>query len=93
LADDELDALREQILGLTKEYADKLLAHKPFSPGKDPVPVSGKVLTSDDFSSLVDSSLDGWLTAGRFTTDFERQLAQFVGSDLFQMLSKQFVPL
>lgn len=80
MADTELDTLREQILGLTRQYADKLLAPKPFVPGEDAVPVSGKVLTSDDFSALVDSSLDGWLTAGRFTADFERQLAQFVGA-------------
>ena len=80
MAENELDALREQILGLTRQYADKLLAPKSFTPGEDPVPVSGKVLTSDDFSALVDSSLDGWLTAGRFTADFERQLAQFVGA-------------
>jgi CDP-6-deoxy-D-xylo-4-hexulose-3-dehydrase len=80
LPDDELDQLRRQILDLTREYADKLLAPKSFSPGEDSVPVSGKVLTSEDFASLVDSSLDGWLTAGRFTADFERQLAQFVGA-------------
>lgn len=80
MAENELDLLREQILLLTKQYADKLLAPKPFKPGEDPVPVSGKVLTSEDFSALVDSSLDGWLTAGRFTADFERQLAQFVGA-------------
>ena len=78
--DIKLDALRKQILSLTREYADNLLAPKPFKAGEDPVPVSGKVLTSDDFSALVDSSLDGWLTAGRFTVDFERQLAQFVGA-------------
>ncbi len=80
MPDDELDQLRRQILDLTREYADKLLAPKSFSPGEDSVPVSGKVLTSEDFASLVDSSLDGWLTAGRFTADFERQLAQFVGA-------------
>jgi CDP-6-deoxy-D-xylo-4-hexulose-3-dehydrase len=79
LAENELDAIREQILHLTRQYADKLLAPKSFTPGEDPVSVSGKVLTSDDFSALVDSSLDGWLTAGRFTVDFERKLAQFVG--------------
>ena len=77
---EDLEALRKEILALTSRYADQLLASKSFTPGEDPVPVSGKVLTSDDFSSLVDSSLDGWLTAGRFTTDFERQLAQFVGA-------------
>ena len=76
----ELDVLRDEILTLTRKYADKLLAPKSFTPGEDPVPVSGKVLTSEDFSALVDSSLDGWLTAGRFTADFERALAQFVGT-------------
>ena len=80
MVSNDLDPLREQILNLTRQYADRLLAPKLFSPGKDPVPVSGKVLTSDDFSALVDSSLDGWLTAGRFTAEFERKLAQFVGA-------------
>lgn len=80
LSENELEPLRQQILALTKEYADKFLAPKSFTPGEDPVPVSGKVLTSEDFTALVDSSLDGWLTAGRFTVDFERQLAKFVGA-------------
>ena len=80
MSENELEPLRQQILELTKQYADKLLAPKSFVPGEDSVPVSGKVLTSDDFIALVDSSLDGWLTAGRFTVDFERQLAQFVGA-------------
>lgn len=76
----ELEELRSQILNLTTDYADRLLAPKEFIPGVDPVPVSGKVLTSEDFSALVESSLDGWLTAGRFTQDFERKLANFVGA-------------
>jgi CDP-6-deoxy-D-xylo-4-hexulose-3-dehydrase len=76
----ELNELRAEIIKLTRQYADKLLVPSSFTPGEDPVPVSGKVLTSEDFSALVDSSLDGWLTAGRFTVDFERQLAQFVGA-------------
>ena len=78
--DDALTDLRNEILALTRQYADKLLVPKSFSPGVDSVPVSGKVLTSEDFSALVDSSLDGWLTAGRFTREFERKLAQFVGA-------------
>ena len=78
--DYELHTLRNEIVKLTRKYADILLAPKPFTPGEDAVPVSGKVLTSEDFESLVDSSLDGWLTAGRFTANFERQLAQFVGA-------------
>jgi CDP-6-deoxy-D-xylo-4-hexulose-3-dehydrase len=80
MSDLDLQILRNQILELTSKYADKLLAPKTFIPGEDPVPVSGKVLTSEDFTALVDSSLDGWLTAGRFTVDFERALANFVGT-------------
>ena len=75
-----LESLRKEILKLTSQYADLLLSPKEFTAGTDPVPVSGKVLTSDDFTSLVDSSLDGWLTAGRFTADFEKSLASFVGT-------------
>jgi CDP-6-deoxy-D-xylo-4-hexulose-3-dehydrase len=75
-----MEILRQQILELTREYADALLSPKPFKAGNDPVPVSGKVLASEDFLALVDSSLDGWLTAGRFTAEFEKQLAQFVGT-------------
>jgi len=80
LASSDLNQLRREILSLTQKYADLLLAPKKFIAGDDQIPVSGKVLTSDDFRALVDSSLDGWLTAGRFTADFERQLAQFVGA-------------
>lgn len=74
-----LDSLRRQILDLTERYADIFLESKPFIPGETAVPVSGKVLTGSDFKALIDSSLDGWLTAGRFTTQFEKELANFVG--------------
>ena len=80
MSDQDLNELRQEILDLTEKYALKLIQEKPFRPGEDPVPVSGKVLTSSDFKSLVDSSLDGWLTAGRFTEKFERELARFVGA-------------
>ena len=71
---------RESILNLTREFAEEALASTPFIPGETAVPVSGKVLSPEDFVSLVDSSLDGWLTAGKYTKLFERQLADFVGA-------------
>jgi len=80
MSESNLEKLRADILQLTTEFSNALLAKKPFTPGVDTVPVSGKVLTSEDFVSLVDSSLDGWLTAGRFTKQFERELADFVGA-------------
>lgn len=71
---------REAILTAVRDFARKALEQTEFIPGLTPVPVSGKVLDPDDFAALVDSSLDGWLTAGRFTEDFERALARYVGT-------------
>jgi CDP-6-deoxy-D-xylo-4-hexulose-3-dehydrase len=71
---------RQKILDAVQNYADKSLAVKEFIPGQSPVPVSGKVLTAPDLVALVDASLDGWLTAGRFTEQFQRKLAIYVGA-------------
>jgi CDP-6-deoxy-D-xylo-4-hexulose-3-dehydrase len=76
----DLESLRKAALEATKAYADSFLTRPEFKPGETPVPVSGKVLDSSDLVSLVDSSLDGWLTAGRFTEDFQRKLGKFVGA-------------
>jgi CDP-6-deoxy-D-xylo-4-hexulose-3-dehydrase len=76
----DLESLRQAALQATKAYADSYLTQTEFKAGETPVPVSGKVLDSSDFVSLVDSSLDGWLTAGRFTEDFQRKLGKFVGA-------------
>jgi CDP-6-deoxy-D-xylo-4-hexulose-3-dehydrase len=75
----ELEELRSQILGLTEQYATQFLRTEHFEPGKTAVPVSGKNLSAPDFSSMVDSVLDGWFTAGRFTRSFEKKLADYVG--------------
>ena len=64
------------ILDLVGEYARRHHAPKPFVPGESPVPVSGKVYGAPDMQSLVDSSLDFWLTTGRFNAAFEERLAE-----------------
>jgi len=74
------DPARRRILDAVAGYAAHSLAAEEFVPGVTPVPVSGKVLDPADIVALVDSSLDGWLTAGRFTGKFERALAKYVGT-------------
>ena len=74
------DQRRKKILDEVRAFATERLEPEPFIPGETPVPVSGKVLDAEDYASLVDASLDGWLTAGRFTVEFERKLAKFVGT-------------
>jgi CDP-6-deoxy-D-xylo-4-hexulose-3-dehydrase len=77
---DSLSARRKRILSEVRAFAIEAEAAKEFIAGVTPVPVSGKVLDADDYEALVDSSLDGWLTAGRFTEQFQRALAKYVGA-------------
>ncbi|HEV2274931.1 MAG TPA: lipopolysaccharide biosynthesis protein RfbH [Acidobacteriaceae bacterium] len=73
------EELREQILELATRYFDQKFKTRPFVPGESPVPVSGKVLDAADLRSLIDASLDCWLTTGRFAAQFERQFARYFG--------------
>jgi CDP-6-deoxy-D-xylo-4-hexulose-3-dehydrase len=72
-------ALRAQIAKLVEQYAQVAHAERPFVPGESPVPVSGKVIGAGELKNMVDASLDGWLTTGRFNAEFERRLAEFIG--------------
>ena len=78
-ADIEAANLRQQILDLVGRYAEIAHAPKPFIAGLSPVQVSGKVYGAEEMRSLVDSSLDFWLTTGRFNDAFEERLATFLG--------------
>ena len=72
-------ALRTQIAGLVQQFADLTLAPKPFIPGESVVPVSGKVIGVRELQLMVEASLDGWLTTGRFNAAFEERLASYLG--------------
>lgn len=71
--------IRKQILDLVKEYASLEFAPKSFVPGKTVVPPSGKLIGVEELQNMVEASLDGWLTTGRFNELFEKKLAQFIG--------------
>jgi len=71
---------RSEILKDVQSWFDTNNPTSKFVPGVTPVPVSGKVIDGNDISTLVDSALDGWLTSGRFTEQFQRELARFVGT-------------
>jgi CDP-4-dehydro-6-deoxyglucose reductase, E1 len=73
------ELLRQQILALVAQYAKEEWPERRFVPGETPVPVSGRVFDDDDLSHLVDSSLDFWLTAGRFAAQFEQNFARQLG--------------
>lgn len=72
-------ALRAQISQLVDEFAKISLASQPFMPGATIVPPSGKLIGPEELKSMVEASLDGWLTTGRFNAEFEKKLASFIG--------------
>ena len=75
----KLDGLRSEINSLVKKYAEIAYEPKPFVIGETAVPVSGKVIGSKELELMVEASLDGWLTTGRFNTLFEKKLAKYLG--------------
>jgi CDP-6-deoxy-D-xylo-4-hexulose-3-dehydrase len=77
----QLDKIRNEIQQLVQQYADIAYAPQPFVPGKSAVPVSGKVIGAKELQLMVEASLDGWLTTGRFNAMFEQRLAKFLGVD------------
>lgn len=71
--------IKDEILSLTEEYYQAQFGPaKPFQPG-DRVSYAGRVFDQEELRTLVDASLEFWLTAGRFTQRLEAELAEFLG--------------
>ena len=76
---DNILEIRNRILDLVNDYSDIHFKKKDFIPGASEVPVSGKVIGAIELKNMVEASLDGWLTTGRFNEQFEKKLADFLG--------------
>lgn len=71
--------LKEEILNLVKDYCDTYHnVKKPFEEGQR-IPYASRVYDSEEMVNLVDSALEFWLTAGRYTDQFEKRLAEYLG--------------
>lgn len=73
------EQLRAEISDLVAKYASLEFAEKIFVGGETAIPPSGKKLSVKELQNMVDASLDGWLTTGRFNAAFEKRLAGFIG--------------
>ena len=71
--------IRQKISALVDEYAKLKYAPQTFKPGETIIPPSGKVLDAAELKSMVEASLDAWLTTGRFNDAFEKKLRDFLG--------------
>ena len=68
---------REKILGLVGEYCDKYHKKENYCSG-DRIPYASRVYDKDEMMNLVDSSLEFWLTSGRYTDEFEEKFAEYL---------------
>ena len=73
--------LRKDISLLVKEYYQVRFAKTDYIPGESPVRYAGRVFDEKELQSLVDASLDFWLTSGRYSEQFEGEFADFIGVD------------
>lgn len=71
---------RQEILDLVADYCEKYHTKnkKPYETG-DRIPYASRVYDSAEMVNLVDSALEFWLTSGRYTDEFERKLAEYLG--------------
>src|SRR5437764_6233416 len=74
--DADLDALKAGVRAFTGRHH----APKAFVPGETTVPVTGKVFDHEEMELLLEASLDGWWTEGRFTQQVAVDLATFLGA-------------
>jgi CDP-6-deoxy-D-xylo-4-hexulose-3-dehydrase len=73
------ETLRTEIAALVEQYAKLQYQEKLFVAGETVIPPSGKVIGATELQYMVEASLDGWLTTGRFNEQFEKELAAFIG--------------
>lgn len=70
---------KEQILEMVAAYCDRFHNQKkPFEEGQR-IPYASRVYDREEMVNLVDSALEFWLTAGRYTDQFEAQFAEYLG--------------
>ncbi|MEN9945695.1 MAG: hypothetical protein RLZZ293_81 [Pseudomonadota bacterium] len=75
----ELEQIQKDIAQLVNKFATIKYAQTEFIPGKTTIPPAGKVIGELELQYMVEASLDGWLTTGRFNDKFEKKLANYLG--------------
>lgn len=73
------ETLHAEILKLVRQYHQEAFPAREFVPGATPVQYAGRVFDAEEIVNLVDSSLEFWLTTGRYAADFERKFARYMG--------------
>ena len=71
--------VRSGIFSKVKQLYELKKGQKKFVPGLSPIPYSGRVYDYREMINLVDSSLEFWLTSGRYAAMFEKKMSEYLG--------------
>ena len=70
-------SIDKKVINFVLSYLKKK-KNENFIPGETLIPPSGKLIGLNDIVNMIQASLDGWLTTGRFNKEFESQLCKFL---------------
>ena len=79
--------MHDKILAMVREYCDTY--HKQDEPYKegDRIPYASRVYDHEEMENLVDSALEFWLTSGRYVQEFEKGLAEYLGTKFVSVVN------
>ena len=75
----KMNVLKNEIIKKVTEFGKLKFSESPFIPNETLIPPSGKVLDENELIKMVEASLDSWLTTGRFNSEFEKKLSNYLG--------------
>ena len=73
------EQIKNSIHQLVEEYHQLKFPQQEFVPGVSTIPVSGKLIDHNELIAITDAALDAWFTTGRFNSEFEKNLAKYIG--------------
>ena len=73
------ESARMSVIAAAKSYFTEFSTQSKFVAGTSYIPVTAKVVDEHDLGYLIDASLDMWLTAGRYSKEFESKFGQYFG--------------
>jgi CDP-6-deoxy-D-xylo-4-hexulose-3-dehydrase len=76
----------QSILDSIQAYYKKFMQESPYKEG-DRIPYASRVFDEREIMNLVDSSLEFWLTSGRYTEQFEKQLGDYLGAQYVSLVN------
>lgn len=76
----------QEILASVKEYYKKFMIKPEYKDG-DRISYASRVFDEKEMVNLVDSALEFWLTSGRYTDKFEKQLGEYLGTPFVSLVN------